>query len=1002
MVRFTRHARLAGLVAAVATVCIAPVGAAEPDEGRFESRIRPLLVARCLACHSGAKTSGGLALDSRDGWAKGGDSGPAIVPGDPAASLVIKAIRGAEGISTMPPEEDHEGQPLPRLAPEEIAALEEWIKAGAPDPRVAGVKLGGMDREEAARWWAFQPLAAPAPPAIPDGPAVHGDVDRFLQARLDAEGLAPAPRADRRTLIRRASYDLLGLPPSDDEVRAFLADPADDRTAFRTVVERLLASPQYGVHQGRRWLDVVRYADTAGENTDRPLPHAWRYRNWVFDALGRDMPWRDFVRLQIAGDLLAAGADDAARRDGIVATGYLAIARRFGHDIDKDVHLMHEDVIDNLGKNFLGLATGCARCHDHKYDPVSAADYYALYGILAGTRFPFPGCEAKGQPRDLVTLAAPAEVEAALAPWRAAVSARDEAGKRGRLGALAAEHGRELVRAEVGEGKRVPLGGAPAADAAPEPLLVDLHRGEVVELVVHPGGNHGADTTIVDLTVACVAAGTPGLAGRAWSTAGLATGRLPANPLVDDSGAAWCFVAPASSGPDGPSFLVTRREAVEGKPELVAWTLGELPSVLVNSNAAPVKAWTDLPAGTLFVHPAQDRPVAVAWVCPADGRYALSGSVADGHPAALDGVSTTLRHVASAAYGESLVALGRLLAEPLPEPGPEPRFPQAYAVVEGTPQDVPLQLRGEPEKPGPVVARRWIEILGGEAVPAGDGSGRRALAEWIASSPLATRVVVNRVWQWHFGSGLVRTPNDFGSRGEPPTHPELLEWLALRFEEEGGSLKALHRAILDSAAWQRSAVAPGDAAERDPDDRLLARFPRRRLTAEEIRDSLLVASGTLDPSPAEGHPFPPESGWTFTQHAPFTAVYDTPRRSAYLMVQRQRRHPFLALFDGADPNASTPRRQTTTMPTQALWFMNDPFFHEQAARVAARARDEAGAADLPAVVGRLHRLLFQRDATPAEVDRAAALLAAYPGSAEEKLGALARVLLASNEFLHVD
>jgi len=996
----TRPHRFAGpVVLLLVTVAGVAAAAAEPDTTHFESKVRPLLLARCASCHAGEKTSGGLALDSREGWQKGGDSGPAIVPGDPEASLLVRAVRGLDGVAPMPPEQDHNGRPLERLSADEIAALVEWVRSGAPDPRSAGARIGGMSREAARDWWAFRPLAPVAVPSVVDGPAIHGDIDRFVQAGLDAAAIAAAPAADRRTLIRRATYDLTGLPPSPEEVDAFLADPAPDREAFRTVVSRLLDSPQYGVRQGRLWLDVVRYADTAGENTDRPLPHAWRYRNWVFDALNRDMPWREFVRLQLAGDILRAGADDAGRREGIVATGYLAIARRFGHDIDKDVHLMHEDLIDNLGKNLLGLTTGCARCHDHKYDPVSAQDYYALYGILDGTKFPFPGCEAKGQPRDMVPLLAPAEIDLALAPWKAAVAARDaavaardEAGKRSQLASLLAGRSRVLQAAGVGEAAAVAI-----AAAEGTPHLLDLERGEVLQLTVSPNGNHGADTTRVDLAIECTASAEAALEGRRWSSAALATTGLPANPLVDDVGAGWCFLEPGAAG--GPTFLAQRKEAVEGKPELVAWVLGELPSAFANTAPAPVKAWTELPGSSFFVHPAQDRPVAVAWVCPAAGRYAVGGTVADGHPAGLDGVSFTLAHVAGADAGAALVALGRIQSEPLPDVPPQPNLPVAYAVVEGQAHDVPLQERGDPEKPGVVVPRRWLEILGGMPVAADGGSGRRQLAEWIATSPLATRVIVNRLWQWHFGTGLVRTPNDFGSRGEAPTHPELLEWLASRFEADGGSMKAFHRLVMDSAAYQRAATLPDGAAalQRDPDGRLLGRFVPRRLTAEEIRDSLLVAAGTLDRSPGEGHPFPPESTWGFTQHGPFVAVYETPRRSAYLMVQRQRRHPFLALFDGADPNASTPLRQTTTMPTQALYFLNDPFFHARASEVAGRAGTDGDAA-----IERLHRILFQRAARPSEIERARRLLAAYPGEPAERWAALARVLMAGNEFLYVD
>jgi cytochrome c553 len=999
----TRIALCGLLLVAALIPTVTTTRAADPAAGadHFEAKVRPLLVARCFQCHAGEKTSGGLALDSREGWQKGGDSGPAILPGEPEASLLLKAVRGLEGASLMPPEVDHNGEPLPRLSADEIGALVEWVKSGAADPRVAGAKIGGMSREEALAWWAFQPLSSARVPEVAEGASIHNDIDRFLQARLDAAGIAAAPAADRRTLIRRATYDLTGLPPTADEVDAFLADPAPLREAFGAVVDRLMKSPQYGVQWGRHWLDVVRYADTAGENTDRPLPHAWRYRNWVFDAVNADMPWGEFVRLQVAGDILRAGADDSARREGLVATGYLAIARRFGHDIDKDVHLMHEDLIDNLGKNLLGLTTGCARCHDHKYDPVSAEDYYALYGILDGTKFPFPGCEAKGQPRDLVPLLSAGEVDSALAPWKEAVAARDavlaardDLGRRRRLKSLFADQSRVFQAAAVGEGGSVPIaaeGGAPHG--------IDLKKGEVIQLTVSPNGNHGADTTLVDLRIECATAEDAGLVGRRWMTADLAAAALPANPLFGSEGDAWCFIEPGAA--DGPAFLAERKEAVEGKPELVSWVLGELPSAFANTSPNPVRAWTDLSGQTFFVHPAQDRPVAVAWVCPADGRYLVSGAIADAHPAALDGVSFTLAQVAGSDSGEALVALGRLQAEPLPEVPPQPILPVAYAVVEGQPHDVPVQQRGDPEKPGSPVPRRWLEILGGEPVAAAGGSGRRQLAGWIAGSPLATRVIVNRLWQWHFGAGLVRTPNDFGSRGEAPSHPELLDWLAARFEADGGSMKAFHRLVMDSAAYQRSGILPGgdDALQHDPDNKLLGRFASRRLSAEEIRDSLLAAAGTLDPTPAEGHPFPPEKTWGFSQHAPFVAVYDTPRRSAYMMVQRQRRHPFLALFDGADPNASTPKRQTTTMPTQALYFLNDPFFHSQAAKVVQRV---APGADDAAGIARLYRLLFGRPPLPAEIDRAYKLLAAYPGADVEKWGALARVLMASNEFLYLD
>ncbi len=963
-------------------------GLSPEETAFFEKSVRPLLVKHCYECHSGPKSGGGLSLETRAGWAKGGDSGPALVAGKPDESILIKAVSYQDGLA-MPPEEKGRA----RLTAEEVAVLTEWVRRGAPDPRVAAAKLGGMSRDDAQGWWAFQPIADAKVPLIE--PAPRSDVDRFLDARLAAEGLTSVPAADRRTLIRRATYDLTGLPPTAEEVEAFLNDPAEEEAAFAKVVERLLASPEYGVQWGRHWLDVVRYADTAGENTDRPLPHAWRYRNWVFDAFRRDMPYDEFVRMQFAGDLLKQNAPEPERNEGIVATGYLAIARRFGHDIDKDFHLTVEDVIDNLGKNFLGVTIGCARCHDHKYDPITAQDYYALYGIFDSTRFAFPGCEPKGQPRDLVPLMTPPEIETRMAPWRATVAARDAEVKRrtemttpARLKTLAAEKSRVLAKAAVGEGASVPLNGVDN-----QPLRVQLHKGEILQLSVAPNANHGADSTLVEWTIE----GAPAADGTRtrWSVADLIPTLTTGNPVTAPDQSAWCFL----HLPDGPGFLNERKDSISGRPELRAWSAGDTPSVFVNASEQPVPVWTTLPPRSFFVHPGPDRPVAVAWIAPVDGEFEINGRVADAHPAALDGVTFTLEQIASAEFGAALVEAGKLLSAPLPDPGPEPVIPVAYAVIDAQPHDAPLQERGDPEKKGEAVPRRWLEIFGGTPLPPESGSGRRQLGDWIAAHPLTARVMANRIWQWHFGAGLVRSPNDFGSRGERPTHPELLEWLSRRFVDSGYSVKAMHRIVMNTAAYRRGSVLPSWPAERDPENRLLAHYPRRRLTAEEIRDSLLAASGGLDLRPGEQHPFPLEKTWTFTQHTPFNAVYETNQRSAYLMVQRQRRHPFLALFDGADPNASTPVRQATTIPTQTLYFLNDPFFHAQAGRLAAEL---LGQPDDAKRVAFAYRRLLQRAPTEAESARAARFFASYPGTPEEQWSAWLRVLLASNAFLYVD
>ncbi len=966
------------------------------DATFFETKVRPLLVEHCYDCHSGGKTKGGLSLETKAGWTKGGDNGPAIEPGKPDDSLIIQAVRYTDADFAMPPEKKGG-----KLKDAEIAVLEEWVRMGAPDPRETVAKIAGMNATDAKKWWAFQPIVEPPVPAVKG--AAHTEIDRFILARLEASGLETAPLADRRTLIRRATYDLIGLPPTSEEVGAFVNDTAPD--AFAKVVERLLASPHYGEQWGRHWLDVARYADTAGENTDRPLPQMWRYRNWVFEAFNRDLPFDEFVRLQLAGDVLRAAHTGAAHSEGIVATGYLAVARRFGHDSDKDVHLMHEDVIDNVGKAFLGLSIACARCHDHKFDPVTAQDYYALYGMFASSRFSFPGCEAKGQPRDLAAMLTPAEVETFKKTWRERLAqsepqlreiATEAQTVRARLKQDMIAAKQVLAAADVGEGGSVTLGEG-------QKLALDriaVRKGEIVQLVVAPQANNGADSTRVEWEIAEV-----GGAARRWNVSDLIPTLLAGNPsaVATPASAEWCFL----DLQDGPALLGEKVASVDGHAELQAWRNGATPMVFVNTSDKPVVVWTSLPPRAFFVHPGARGPVAVAWVSPGDLEIAVTGRVTDVHPAGgSDGVAFSLEHIAAVGSGPALDRLGALAREETEihrvrdaEAGPEPVAPVAFAVMEGEPVNAHLHLRGDPEKPGEEVPRRWLSILGGQAVPPGAGSGRRELAEWIVRSPLSTRVIVNRIWQGHFGRGLVRTPNDFGSRGERPTHPELLEWLCARFERDGRSMKALHRLIMVSAAYQRASSVSEMAATRDADNRLLSHFTRRRLTAEELRDSLLAAGGNLDLTPGEAHPFPPEKTWSFTQHAPFNALYDDTKRTAYQMVQRQRSHPFLTLFDGADPNASTAERHLTTVPTQALYFMNDPFFHAQAARLAASL---TALPDDAARLRRVFRTVLQREPADDEQTWAAQFLAAYPGTAGEKWAACSRVLLAGNEFIHVE
>jgi len=768
------------------------------DEGLafFEKHIRPVLAKECYSCHSerAKPAQGNLYADSREGLLRGGKSGvPAVIPGKPEESLLIKAIRGEHKDLKMPPGK--------ALDPETVQDFIKWVKTGAADPRTSSwkpVETAAYDWDKERKHWAYQPVRDPAVPAIGDPEWNRTEVDRFIKAKLDEQNLRPLPRATRTALIRRVTYDLTGLPPTPAEVSAFLSDASP--RAFEKVVDRLLASRHYGEHWGRHWLDLVRYADTAGDASDFPVPELYRYRNYVIRSINSDKPMNTFLREQIAGDLMTP-ADDEDRRDKIAATSYLAVSRRFGQNTG-EMFLTHDDTIENMSKAFLGLTAGCARCHDHKFDPIPQKDYYALAGIFQSTRYAHAGLEHQQYLADFVAL-----------------DKKDQA----RLDSVMAK-------------------------------MVDLHK----------------------------------------------TVRKGAPPATADKDALVAFY--------------------KAKDEL-------------NNLRA---AWPDIP--------------------------------------------------------------------------------MAYAVSEGKPVNAKVMIKGEPRVLGPEAPRGFFQILGGQRVPADHpGSGRDLLAGWIVDpkNPLTPRVLVNRVWLWHFGRGLVNSPNDFGTRGEKPSHPELLDYLAARFVEDGWSLKKMHRRIVLTRAYQTASGHDEAASVKDPKNIHYWRFDRRRLAAEEVRDTILAASGQLDTTPAGPHPFPPRASYLFTQHRPFVAdlaTYDHTKRSVYLLQQRFRRHPFLELFDGPDPNNTTPSRPDNTTALQSLYFMNNEFVHKQSDALAVRV----GLAE-PSTAGRVrlaYRLLFARDPRPAEQVEAARFLAGAaaltgPDIPEDQrqraaLASLMRALIASNEFFYID
>ena len=1007
-----------------------PTSIEADDDSRdlFESRIRPLLIKHCLACHGPKKQESGLRLDSRSGWVKGGDRGTSILPGKARDSLLIKAVSHVDPSLKMPP--------AGKLSTTEIADLSKWVRLGAFDPRTptAGASSPkGMSLEQAKRFWSLQPIVLPTAPKVSDPAWSSVPIDSFVRSRLKEHDLEPVAVADKRTLIRRATFDLTGLPPTPAEIDAFLDD--DSPGAFKTVVERLLDSPAYGERWGRHWLDVARYADTAGDGADYPVREAYKYRDWVIAAFNRDMPFDQFVREQIAGDILARrnAMDDPDRyADQVSATGFLAIGKRYGYKASPDYqYLDFADVIDSVGRSLMGLSLGCARCHDHKYDPVSAADYYALYGILQSTKWAFPGGEEQKRPAHFPPMVPPQQV-AVLEKARAAELARFDVRlsnlkrRRMKLDPDRQAGGVDLGFESQKSGQRP---GTPWVCSGPIEITTEaqspFHH-------VHPKGSLGVR----------IGSGKPTDGLRYVFKDGLqATPGQLMHFTVD-------FRSVAGSSEKGAFRFYLGRGVVQSLAVECSATATTF-AIRNGKNWETIRpivpgAWYTL---RLTIDPAkktysgivgtpndlvtfQDKSVGRGW----DGIVNCFICDAYGH---INGPACSRDLDNIGLQDEPFVAPGsRTVAPKRPVPGAEkqkvaiakeiesltaqrqvraakPAYEVAYGVSEATPVNARIQLRGEPHRLGKETPRRFLEVLGGDRLPENvAGSGRLELAGWITrrTNPLTARVFVNRIWRWHFGQGLVSTPSDFGARGERPSHPQLLDWLAARFIASGWSVKSLHRSIMGSRTYQLGSHDDGRNLQIDPENRWHWRFARRPLDAESIRDAMLVLGGHLDRTVPQEHPFPPVHTWGFTIHHPFHAVYNSNHRSVYLMVQRNRRHPYLALFDAADPNQSVASRQPTTTPTQALYRMNSSFVPTQAAGFAKRLLSSH--ADAETRVRVAFELAHGRLPEIPQLKAAIAFVTGYqqklpqssdgPGRHFAAWSALMRVLLTSNAFLYVD
>jgi cytochrome c553 len=773
----------------------------------FEMNVRPLLVEHCFKCHGEKKQWGGLRLDSRESMLRGGDSGAAVTVGSPEKSLLIERLRETDKDLRMP-----KGG---RLTDRQIATLVRWMEMGAPFPSSPKTKRPLRDPNH----WSFKPPVEPPVPAVskPDWP--ESEIDNFVLARLDEAGLSPAPQADRRTLIRRVTFDLTGLPPTPEEVDAFLADESSD--LFARVVDRLLASPRYGERWGRHWLDVARYADSNGFDENVCHGNAWRYRDYVVSAFNRDKPFDRFVIEQLSGDLLAF-ENEAQQHEQLIATGFLSIGPKVLAETDEPKMRMDiiDEQLDTTGRAFLGLTFGCARCHDHKFDPITAEDYYALAGIFKSTLTMRKYQKVAEWHEHLLPSAAATAIQKAF-------DAKMDAGKKAIADFIAEADGK--VRA------------------------------------IQPGKQ--------------------------------------------------------------PSGEEARPENLESQ-------------------------------------------------YPAETKAELK----------------KLRDDLAALQKEG------------------PNLPAAMGVTEDKVVDIAVHLRGDPLTLGDIVPRRTPLVLTGPPLPriSDKESGRRQLAEWLADpqNPLTARVIVNRIWRWHFGQGLVRSTDNFGLLGEAPSHPKLLDWLARRFVSDGWSMKSLHRRILLSSVWQQSAATSPKGLRIDPENRLFSRAPIRRLEAEAVRDSLLAVSGQLDETMGGSLLTLKNRAYFFDHTSIDKTTYDSHRRSLYLPVVRNNVYDVFQLLDFPDPAVSNGNRSTTVVASQALLMLNSDLVMESASELARRLLAEAGS-DAERLA-RLYLLAFGRGPTEREraADRTFLVKLTQPGeqnakSRQEAWAALCHVTLAANEFIYL-
>jgi hypothetical protein len=868
------------------------IHAQAPDQLElFEKKVRPIFVENCQGCHNEKVKNGGLNLSSAEGLKEAAAGGFFGAAAEPDKAIVLQAL-SYEGRVKMPPQG--------KLAAGKVASIREWIGTGAPTPAVESamgvraVTTRGVITEADKKFWAFRPISRAIPPTVAakDWPA--NDIDRFILANLEKNGLQPAPPAGKNTLLRRATFDLTGLPPTEKEIKDFLSDNSPN--AFGKVVDRLLASPRYGERWGRHWLDVMRYADSTGSDEDHRYPHAWRYRDYVVEAFNSDMPYNEFVREQLAGDLLAADEKSGIGYNGIIATGFLALGKKAL--AQKDLPLKRYDVVDDqidvTSKAFLGLTVTCARCHDHKFDPIATKDYYSMAAIFASTL-----SYTKGQdgPPVETPLAPAGEFETFKKQWDALL---DVEGKIDKI----IDFDREAKRERDKQEALIPgymLAAYRVYGNSEEPKQV------------------AADAKLDERMLA------------AW----VEYLRVKTRPEL----AKWHAATDSTRKQVAEEYQAAFHEGAYRYDQDLSWW-----KTARHSYPAAGKV-----AGPRPVFHSADGPFFHAvWIEKGPLYRSQEDQIAtikdDG--ANDDGVKREGQRKKDDKPQEpqtreqKIKSLRELIAQrtELERTAPTKEVPMASAVKEGESEDQRVFLRGDYHNLGDPVQKIPPSILrvSAPALPVATKSGRLELANWIVSpdNPLPSRVMANRIWQGHFGDGIVRTPDNFGRLGDRPSNPELLDYLARQFMENGWSVKKMHRLIMLSKTYQMSAAYDAGKKAKDPEDRLLSHYPKRRLSVEEVRDAFLSIGGDLDLT--MGGTLDPGVGTDGETSANRISMNpeSTNRRSIYLPLRRSNLPNLYMLFDFGDATSPEGKRSSTIVATQALFVMNSPLVEREAKSLA--------------------------------------------------------------------